>query len=58
MSIKLFVKNLNVSEIEKNVTREYNQINPSLNVNDLISQIANELGINPLKLGKFHCLRD
>ena len=51
MSVKITIKNLNVSEIEKNTTKEYSKISLDINVSDLIQLIANELGMDSIKLG-------
>jgi hypothetical protein len=52
MSITFYLKNLNVSGLEKNKVIEFKQIDPALNVNQLIDHIAEYLKINsPLKLG-------
>ena len=53
MSVKLFVKNLNVTEIEKNLTKEFNRVNLNEIVNDLIEGIAREFNLDSFKFGKY-----
>jgi hypothetical protein len=53
MSIKLFVKNLNVTEIEKNLIKEFNQVNLNENVNELIENISREFHLDSLKFGNY-----
>ena len=55
MSVKLLIKNLNVKEIERNLIKEYDDVNLNINVNDLIETIAKEFHIDSYKFGRF-CL--
>jgi hypothetical protein len=53
MSVKLFVKNLNVTEIEKNLIKEINRVNLNENVNELIENISREFHLESYKFGNY-----
>jgi hypothetical protein len=53
MTVKFYLKNLNVSQLDKNLFTEINDIDTSLNVNKFIHDIAERLRLDaPAKLGK------
>lgn len=52
MSLNLLIKNLNVSNLDKNFTRQIDSISTSTIIESVINDLSKNLNLNSEKLGK------